>query len=557
MKIRTKIPLYTGLTVLITTLAVTLYSIFEFRRQVLKNIESYKVEQNEAIKEQLIDHVDNAYKILERSYLETKDSYRLTSVNIQDFPTELKFAVKDIEQIAFGDAGYIWINEVEPPYTVIMHPTKPEMNGTVQVFLIEDTKQNVYEAFAELIQKNKGEGFLEYDYYKPGTNERIPKLSYIKLFEPYGWVLGTGVYIDYIDKKVQDKTEELKSQINRMVAITLILGIILIALAYITLNYLGRIITNSIITVQNKLFRMSKGYIVEIEKAKQKDEIGEMNMSLNDLIKGINTYSEFASAIGKGNLDAEFNPLSENDDLGISLLDMRAGLKSAKTEEENRAKENERRHRANEAFAMFSELMRKGSDNMFELSYSVINKLVEFTNCIQGGIFIVNDDDANDIFLELTASVAYERRRYNKKRINIGDGLIGACAFEKEKIYLTDIPENYAEIRSGLGTSAPKSILLIPLLMEDNLIGVIELASLNFIDTHDTEFVEKVSESIAASLFSAKINIKTATLQTEFDALLKEKFKINEIIIDKEKEIRALNKRLLELKENKSILSIK
>ncbi len=557
MKIRTKIPLYTGLTVLITTLAVTLYSIFEFRRQVLKNIESYKVEQNEAIKEQLIDHVDNAYKILERSYLETKDSYRLTSVNIQDFPTELKFAVKDIEQIAFGDAGYIWINEVEPPYTVIMHPTKPEMNGTVQVFLIEDTKQNVYEAFAELIQKNKGEGFLEYDYYKPGTNERIPKLSYIKLFEPYGWVLGTGVYIDYIDKKVQDKTEELKSQINRMVAITLILGIILIALAYITLNYLGRIITNSIIIVQNKLFRMSKGYIVEIEKAKQKDEIGEMNMSLNDLIKGINTYSEFASAIGKGNLDAEFNPLSENDDLGISLLDMRAGLKSAKTEEENRAKENERRHRANEAFAMFSELMRKGSDNMFELSYSVINKLVEFTNCIQGGIFIVNDDDANDIFLELTASVAYERRRYNKKRINIGDGLIGACAFEKEKIYLTDIPENYAEIRSGLGTSAPKSILLIPLLMEDNLIGVIELASLNFIDTHDTEFVEKVSESIAASLFSAKINIKTATLQTEFDALLKEKFKINEIIIDKEKEIRALNKRLLELKENKSILSIK
>ncbi len=557
MKIRTKIPLYTGLTVLITTLAVTLYSIFEFRRQVLKNIESYKVEQNEAIKEQLIDHVDNAYKILERSYLETKDSYRLTSVNIQDFPTELKFAVKDIEQIAFGDAGYIWINEVEPPYTVIMHPTKPEMNGTVQVFLIEDTKQNVYEAFAELIQKNKGEGFLEYDYYKPGTNERIPKLSYIKLFEPYGWVLGTGVYIDYIDKKVQDKTEELKSQINRMVAITLILGIILIALAYITLNYLGRIITNSIIIVQNKLFRMSKGYIVEIEKAKQKDEIGEMNMSLNDLINGINTYSEFASAIGKGNLDAEFNPLSENDDLGISLLDMRAGLKSAKTEEENRAKENERRHRANEAFAMFSELMRKGSDNMFELSYSVINKLVEFTNCIQGGIFIVNDDDANDIFLELTASVAYERRRYNKKRINIGDGLIGACAFEKEKIYLTDIPENYAEIRSGLGTSAPKSILLIPLLMEDNLIGVIELASLNFIDTHDTEFVEKVSESIAASLFSAKINIKTATLETEFDALLKEKLKINEIIIDKEKEIRALNKRLLELKENKSILSIK
>ncbi|NPA45418.1 MAG: GAF domain-containing protein [Chlorobi bacterium] len=556
MKIKTKIPLFTGLTIFVTMFAITLFSIIEYRNKTLESIDAYEVEQTEIIKKQLQDYVNIAYKILDRAYSEIKDKYHLNSVNIKDYPFELQQAIKDIEQISYGDAGYIWINELNPPYTVIMHPIKPAMNGTVQLFYIKDTQQNVYEAFADVIHKNGGAGFLEYDYYKPGTDVKIPKLSYIREYEPFGWVLGTGVYVDYIDKMVADKTAMLNAETNRMIIIISVLGIILIALATVTLYYFGKTITDAIYTVGDKLYYMSQGLIVEPDKSKRTDEIGDMNKSLNDLIYGVNSYVDFASNIEKGNLHADFQPLSDNDKLGISLLDMRKSLQQAKEEDEKRIKENERRHRANEAFAMFNELLRKGSNDINELSYLIISKLVDYIDGNQGGIFILNENDKENPYLELVASVAYNRRKFNEKKINIGDGLVGACAFEKEKIYITNIPDNYAEIRSGLGTASPKSILIVPLLMENNLIGVIELASLKEIDSFDIEFVEKVSESIAASLYATRINARTIELQREYNELLKEKEKYNDTLIAKEKEIKSLNRKIASFKENKSILSM-
>ncbi len=555
MQIKTKIPMFTGVTIFVTMFAITLFSIIEYRNKTLESIEAYRVEQTGTIKKQLKDYVNIAYKILDRANNEIKDKYHLNSVNIKDYPFELQQAIKDIEQISYGDAGYIWINELNPPYTVIMHPIKPAMNGTVQVFYIKDTQQNVYEAFADAIHKNGGANFLEYDFYKPGTNVKIPKLSYIRNYEPYNWVIGTGVYIDYIDKMVANKTSLLNAETNRMIKIISILGFILITLATVALYYFGKTITDAIYSVGDKLFYMSQGLIVEPDKTSRNDEIGDMNKSLNDLIYGVNSYVDFAYNIEKGNLHSDFKPLSDNDKLGVSLLDMRKSIQVAKEEELKREKENKRRNRANEAFAMFNDLIRKGSDNLSELSYLIISKLVDYVNGNQGGIFILNETDKDNLFLELTASVAYNRRKFTEKKIKIGDGLIGACAFEKKKSYITNIPDNYAEIRSGLGTASPKSILIVPLLMENNLIGVIELASLNEIEPFDIEFVEKVSESIAASLYATRINAKTIELQKEYDELVKEKEIYSKELIAKEKEIKALNRKISAIKERKSILS--
>ncbi|NPA68182.1 MAG: GAF domain-containing protein [Chlorobi bacterium] len=556
MNIRTKIPLFTSIIVFITIVAVTVFSVWEYRKKTLESIDVYKKEQIGIIKKQLRDNVNSAYKMLERAWGDSEGRYRNHSVKIEEFPPELKYAVKDIEQITFGDAGYIWLNEVNPPYTVIMHPIKPEMNGTVQVFYIQDTKQNVYEAFADVIHKNGGAGFLEYDYYKPGTDEKIPKLSYIKLFEPLGWVIGTGVYIDYIDKMVGQKTAELQSQTNKIITVVVIFGIILIAAASAGLFYFGKSISDSVSNVKNKLSEMAKGHVIKAEDTKRKDELGDMNNSLNALITGINRYADFALEIGKGNIDAEFEPLSADDKLGNSLLDMRKSIKKASEDEEKRRLENERRNKANEGYAAFAELVRKGSNDIYELSYDIISNLVDFLGINQGGIFLLNEDE-DEPYLEMTASVAYGRKKFREKKIVVGEGLAGACAYEKKKIYITDVPDDYAEIRSGLGKANPKTILIIPLLTENNLVGVIELASLKELDDFDIEFTEKVSETIAASLFAAKINAKTGKLEQEYKKLLAEKETLTETLIEKEKEIKRLKRMLTDIKENKSILSVK
>ncbi len=554
MNIRTKIPLFTSIIVFITIVAVTVFSVWEYQKKTLESIETYKKEQTDIIKRQLKDNVNSAYKMLNKAWQKISSSYHKHSVKIEEFPPELKYAVKNIEQITFGDAGYIWINEVNPPYTVIMHPVKPEMNGTVQVFYIQDTKQNVYEAFADVINKNGGAGFLKYDYYKPGTNERIPKLSYIKLFEPLGWVIGTGVYIDYIDKMVEQKTAELRSQTEKIITVVIIFGVILIAVASLGLYFFGKSISDSVASVRQKLFKMAKGHIVSAEETERKDELGDMNKSLNELIKGIKRYAEFAQEIGKGNIDAEFKPLSTDDKLGNSLLDMRNSIKKASEEERKRRIENERRNKANEGYAMFAELVRKGNRDIYELSYDIIDNLVSFLDVNQGGIFLLNDEE-KESFLELTASVAYGRRKFREKRISLGEGLIGACAYEKKKIYMDNVPDNYTEIRSGLGTANPKSILILPLLTENNLVGVIELASLKDIDDFDIEFTEKVSETIAASLFAAKISAKTRRLEDEYNKLVSERDTFAENLIEKEKEIKRFKRIINDMKENKSILS--
>lgn len=288
----------------------------------------------------------------------------------------------------------------------------------------------------------------------------------------------------------------------------------------------------------------------------RKDELGEMTNSLNDLIGGVNSYSEFALNIESGNLDADFKPLSENDNLGVSLLKMRQSLKTAKKEEENRRIETERRNWANEGYTMFSDLMRKSSDDPVLMSFEIINNLVNYLNAIIGGLFIENDDDKKNPHFELIASTAYNRRKFKQKIVRRGEGLIGACALEKQKIYLTNVPNDYVEIRSGLGTANPNSILIVPLMIESNVIGIIELAAFKKFKEFEIQFVEKVSESIAAAVYSAKINVRTSGLLEGVKIFDDEKNKLIANIKDKEKQIKKLKRQLRIENSKKSIFEI-
>ena len=207
--------------------------------------------------------------------------------------------------------------------------------------------------------------------------------------------------------------------------------------------------------------------------------------------------------------------MSENDVLGNSLLQMRDSLKTARDEENKRRIEDERRTWVANGLAKFGDIMRQSGDGLKALGYNLMSSLTDYLGAVQGALFVVNDENPDDIYYELISAIAYGRDKFMQKEIKVGEGLVGRVAYEEKTIYMKEIPENYVKITSGLGTSNPRTILLVPVKLDDKVNGVIELISFKEMEPYQIEFVEKVGETIASFIASIKINEKTALLLSE------------------------------------------
>ncbi len=315
-----------------------------------------------------------------------------------------------------------------------------------------------------------------------------------------------------LDQKVIEAREDMAGSFNRLENFIFIAGIILVIIAVAIALYLSRVIITPIRKIKGYLVEMGKGIMPKKQIKEANDEIGEMAGALNNLIRGLKETTEFALEIGKHNFDSPYVPLSDEDDLGNALLDMRTNLKHATEEEKKRKKEDEQRNWASQGIAKFSEILRQNNDDLTKLSYDVISNLVKYCDANQGGLFIVNDDDADNPYIEMSAAYAYNRKKFLDKRIEPGVGLIGRAVQESETIYMTDIPDDYISITSGLGNENPRSLLIVPLKLNEEVYGAIEMASFKPFEKYQIELVEKIGESIAATFSSAKINIRTAEL---------------------------------------------
>jgi methyl-accepting chemotaxis protein len=294
------------------------------------------------------------------------------------------------------------------------------------------------------------------------------------------------------------------------ILLSLIGVLILSYLIFLIARNLGRTLSQ-ITKVLNKL---SRGDIHESNKLTihTGDEIENMAESVKYLLDGLNQTSEFANQIGKGNLNADFKPLSEADTLGNSLLEMRNSLKTADEELGKRKIEDEKNNWTTNGLAKFSEILRTNAQNIDDLTYNILRNLINYIEVNQGTIFVVDDSAEDDIIFEIKAAVAYDRRKFMKKKVAIGEELVGRCAYERKTIYMTDIPNNYIQITSGLGTANPSALLLVPLVLNDEIFGIIELASFKPLEEYKIAFVEKLAESIASTIATVKVNERTTNL---------------------------------------------
>jgi hypothetical protein len=252
---------------------------------------------------------------------------------------------------------------------------------------------------------------------------------------------------------------------------------------------------------------MSKGIIVEKLDIKRKDEIGQMKISLDAVIDGLDRYSKFAAEIGKSNFMAEFERLSNKDVLGNSLIEMRNSLATSRKQELKRLEVEHRQQWINEGINRIGDIVTI-SKTIEDLTENVMIKLVDYVEGTHGSIYIINFSDPKNPTLNQMASVAYDRKKYQKKNIELNEGIVGACFYEKQPIYITDIPENYFNVKTGLGTANPKNLFFSPLIFENNVFGVIEISSFSLFDNFTLELINNVAKLVAVSLSTKEVFIK-------------------------------------------------
>jgi HAMP domain-containing protein len=342
--------------------------------------------------------------------------------------------------------------------------------------------------------------------------------------------------------RLNASAENRKSNIFWILAASTVLSIVL-----------GAAIGSFIVVNVLKIIKMLKLKILEISEGKLIGQIPETNNELNSIVKALNKLTDnleniqfFAQEVGKGNFDTDIQVFEGKNHLGVALAEMRDSLKRVSVEEEHRSWNAS-------GLAKFSNLLRASTDNIQEYCQTLLNELVRYINVNQGALYIITEQNG-EVTLQRIAAYAYGRVKHGEQFLKPGQGLAGQVYLEKLPVYLEEIPNGYTEITSGLGEATPSNLILFPLIFNEKVSGVLELASFGRLETYKQDFLEKISESIASALHHVENANSTADLLAEAQQMTEAMKMQEEMLRQNSEELMATQEQLTrdmeEVKQN-------
>lgn len=183
-----------------------------------------------------------------------------------------------IESLRYGEAGYFWINDAGP--SMVMHPHTPELNGQDLTHLTDPNGKRLFVSFVETAEANAEGGIVEFGWPKPGEHSAVPKISYVKLYRPWGWIVGTGVYVDDIDAAFWRQATTL----GAVVAGT---SVVLLLVATVV----GRSILTPIRKLQHAVEEVAvRGDLSVRANIVQGGELGAMGRHFNDMLEHLQQF---------------------------------------------------------------------------------------------------------------------------------------------------------------------------------------------------------------------------------------------------------------------------
>jgi PAS domain S-box-containing protein len=477
-----------GSFLLLIILFIGIVSIIFWKGNVIESVanssrDNYRPSQ-EAIKEFTLLVTRSKMLITNWVYLQSDQAAKneLYLLQNNEYPA-LRKRIEKLQPMWESDSQRYWMDTVFLQFDTLINVQRESIMANLRSF------ENYEDPLTKLLAEDAIESQII-----PRTSELVKKLK----------------KIEEKQNQVTSKSDnEVFASISSLQTYTLVLGSFIVILSFLFGFFLMRSITNPVNYLKDIVIKLGRGELVEDKQTKfNNDEIGEMASAMDNLVNGLKATTNFAENIGNGNYASDFKPLSEHDVLGNALINMRNNLSRV-------AEEDKMRNWATEGMAKFGEILRTNTNDLNKLSDEIILNLVKYLKANQGALYIIDEEGGEEPTMSMKACYAWDKKKFLNQKIYRGEGLAGQAWQEGDTIYLTEVPQSYVKITSGLGDANPTSVVIVPLKVNDQIFGVVEIASFSTFRDFEIEFVQKIAESIASTISSVKINARTQRLLEE------------------------------------------
>ncbi|HZL10652.1 MAG TPA: response regulator [Prolixibacteraceae bacterium] len=329
---------------------------------------------------------------------------------------------------------------------------------------------------------------------------------------------------------------------NTLLFVSILLIVILLIL---TIAIISTIISRSIVSPVQEMVQkfgiIAKGNLKMELSIHTSNEIGNLASSFREIQTGLREVVEYTRNVAAGDYSTQITPRSAEDELSIGLNKMVVKLKESYDKSEQESWFTSGINRINEEL--------RGNQKLEDISAHALSFMMEFLHSQMGSVLLYQEEYQ---YLKLMSFSGFDQKKL-KERIKLNEGIIGQAASEKRMIILSDVPDQSFVTYSSSGEFIPRQIVIVPLLFNEALIGILELASIQIFTEIEIQFIKQASEIIAINLNSAENIHKTNIL------LQKTQDQASELQVQQE-ELRVANEELVEhtkvLTENEKRLQV-
>jgi HAMP domain-containing protein/CheY-like chemotaxis protein/signal transduction histidine kinase len=259
------------------------------------------------------------------------------------------------------------------------------------------------------------------------------------------------------------------------------------------------------------------------------DNVNQLAANLTNQVRAI---ADVATSVTKGDLTRNITVQAQGEVAALkdNINEMIRNLRetTSRNAEQDWLKTN---------LAKFTRMM-QGQKNLTTVSQMILSELAPVVGAKHGVFYIMDQTNAQgEPVLRLAATYAYRERKNLNKEFRIGEGLVGQAAFEKQRILLTNAPDDYVEINSGLGEAKPMEIIILPIVFEGQVLAVMELATFQHYTETYQSLLDQLTESIGVVLNTIQANMRTEELLAQSQSLAEE-------LQAQQEELTETNKRL-------------